>query len=541
MKKISKIIALALALLILIQPASVLAETVSKSPFIQGEYTHQSQFDGMNISMGVDLSYHNGDVDFDKIKANGVEFAFLRVGYRGYGKAGTLMRDTRFEEYYQLAKKAGIKIGVYFYSQAITVKEAEAEANLVLDILNTRELDLPVVFDYEFAPDYDGRLNVAWRKGTLNKTKSTNNALAFCRIIEDSGYKPMVYASKFFLYDNLNRKTLEDNNIGIWLAHYTNNTDYDGKYQVWQYSSSGSVEGVEGRVDCNFMYLKPNVQNSTLFAPVLRLTYREKKSVTVRWDKVKKAEGYEVMLYKNGVWSHAFYTKENVARFKNLTPATNYIVKVRAYRFSQGARVYSKYSKNLKVGTKPGKVYGIKSTFKTDTYIDLTWKKVGSPSSYNVFKYNSKTKKYELYKTVTTNKVRVTGLNPLTRYAFKVQAVKNTNDGETFIGEKSEKAINRTRPKKPEVKTVKSPKYKRISVSWKKVNRVEGYQVQWSTTKDFSSNFKTVTVKGRSTTTKTIKTAQSNRYYYVRVRSYVLNDGLKFFSPWSKTYKVKVK
>lgn len=536
MKNIKRLISLVLAIAVLASmPLTAFASTITSSPFTTFSYTHQSKHDGDEIMNGLDLSEHNGTVDFKKIKSAGVEFVILRVGARGYGAAGKFVNDIKFSTYYNDAKNAGLPVGVYFYSQAITEAEAVEEADKVLTILKGKKLELPVVFDYEFASvngSQTGRLIDAWNDGRLNKDKMTKNAIAFCERVKSKGYKPMVYASKYFFYDNLNYSQLEEKGYQIWLAHYTNKTDYKGNYDVWQYSEKGTVNGIDGKVDCNFMY----VSQLVLDKPKASLVSSTDNSAFIEWDEVKNADGYEVVRKVNGEFTHICNVEGGFGvKITGLNTATNYYLYVRAYVYVNGVKQYGEVGNLVKITTEPVKVTGLKFVSRTDTAITISWDKVGNASSYKVY-FDNGTGKYALLKSVTTNTVTINTLKPYTLYRFKVKACKGD-----LIGPTSNAYAVYTKPKTPTVKEVTSPSSKKIKITWDKNTKVAGYQVQWSTTKDFSSNKKSVTIASSTAISKTISTAQSNQYYSIRVRSYVIKNGSKFYSDWSKPYRLKVK
>lgn len=529
-----KLLCLILAVVIMASmPITAIAETITGSPFRDSKFTHQTKFNGMNIINGLDLSHHNGDVDFAKIKNAGVEFVILRLAARGYGYAGGFVNDTKFKEYYDGAKKVGLPIGAYIFSQAITEKEAIEEAEKALKILDGRKLDLPLVFDYEFSGGSDGRLTKAWNNRTLNRDKMTNNAIAFCEKVKKNGYSPMVYASEYFFYDNLNASALENRDYGIWLAHYTQETDYKGKFDIWQYSERGTVNGIKGNVDCNFMYVDP----IELPKPVVKLTSEPTTTtVELKWNKVEGADGYEVIRKSGDNFIHLGDTTSTKFKATSLTPATNNYIGVRAYRLVSGVKHYGKLSARVKATTKPAKVTGIKAESKTDTEITLTWKKVGSPTRYNVYMYDRESKTYQLIAKPTQNKLKISGLKQNRCYYFKVEACKDA-----FVGTRSDRKGIYTRPKPPTVKNATSPREKRITITWAKSTRFDGYQVQWSTTKDFSSNTKTSSTSNASATSKTIKTYRTKEYYSIRVRGYIIRDGKKVYSAWSDSRRLKVK
>lgn len=215
--------------------------------FLTGE-TYQVP-SGYNVFHGIDVSKWEDDINWSKVKNAGIDYAIIRVGYRGTGN-GALSEDPMFDTYMEGAIHAGIPVGVYIYSQALTVEEATAEANFVLERVQEYQISLPIVMDYEFCGN-SGRLYQAH----LSKSEMTKNALAFCETISNAGYQPMLYANKSFLTDNINANEVEDI-ASIWLAHYTTSTSYSGAYTQWQYSDTGRVSGINTDVDCNFYLTK---------------------------------------------------------------------------------------------------------------------------------------------------------------------------------------------------------------------------------------------------------------------------------------------
>lgn len=209
--------------------------------------SHDDRFKNAKIRNGIDVSYYQGDINWSAVKSSGVEFVFIRVGYRGL-TSGALNMDTKFNEYMQGALAADLKVGVYFFSQAITPAEAIEEANFTLERIAGYNLSLPVVIDYEYGGD-GSRLYSA----NLTKEAATFVCAAFCNRIASAGYSPMIYANKNMLENNLDGISLGEA-YNIWLAHYTDKTSYAYKYSFWQYTSSGSVNGISGRVDMDVWY-----------------------------------------------------------------------------------------------------------------------------------------------------------------------------------------------------------------------------------------------------------------------------------------------
>ena len=197
---------------------------------------------GETVLPGIDVSEWQGTVNWQKVADAGVEFVFLRAALRFTG-SGKLATDVRFHENYRGAKAAGLEIGVYIYSQAITEEEGIEEAEYLMALLEGYDIDLPLVIDYEYLGT-SGRLYNA----NLTRREGTDVCLAFCKAVEDAGYDGMVYANASMLNDDLYRDELDR----VWLAHYTIQTSYSGKYEYWQCSQSGAVAGIGGAVDLNF-------------------------------------------------------------------------------------------------------------------------------------------------------------------------------------------------------------------------------------------------------------------------------------------------
>lgn len=192
-------------------------------------------------SLGVDVSVWQGDIDWQQVKSAGIEFAIIRVGYRG-SKEGTLEIDTQAQKNYQGAKAAGLKIGAYFFSQAITPQEAVEEADFLMEQIRDWEIDMPLVFDWEFVGLDD-------RTAAMTAKPLTDCAVAFCERVLQKGYKPMVYFSQNHSRDGLILPELKD--YGFWLAMYKDVMDYPYEIDMWQYTEEGTVPGIKGHVDLN--------------------------------------------------------------------------------------------------------------------------------------------------------------------------------------------------------------------------------------------------------------------------------------------------
>ena len=206
--------------------------------------------------VGIDVSKHNGNIDWKQVKNSGIDFAIIRAGFRGYGTEGTLNEDTLFVQNMQGAISNGIEVGVYFYSQAINEEEAVQEAEMTIRMIKdngfANDITFPVIIDCEASSGRGDKISVEQR---------TQNIIAFCEKIKQEGYKPMLYSNKNWLEEYIDTSKLSE--YDIWLAHYTGTTDpvnnpssYKGTYHIWQYTSSGSVPGISTNVDINIAYKK---------------------------------------------------------------------------------------------------------------------------------------------------------------------------------------------------------------------------------------------------------------------------------------------
>ena len=226
---------------------SVTAVALSKGSKPDGLYRFNQ-----SVSNGIDVSEHNGKIDWNKVKET-QDFAFIRVGYRGYGN-GEIYKDKCADDNLKNANKAKIPVGVYFYTQAVTAEEAEDEADFVYGIIKKHNIDLPVIIDFEYPIDSDG--NAVGRLVESDNDINTNAEIinAFIDKLEKKGYTAGVYASSSVLHNKINMKKVRKSAV-TWVADYNDKVTYDVDYTVWQYSETGSVDGVGSKyVDLNYWY-----------------------------------------------------------------------------------------------------------------------------------------------------------------------------------------------------------------------------------------------------------------------------------------------
>ena len=199
---------------------------------------------------GIDVSSYQGNIDWKQVKESGIDFAMIRVGYRGWG-TGKIVYDNNYYYNIENALKNNIECGVYFFSQAVNESEAIEEADFVINAIKQYNITYPVVIDSEYATS-----SKIGRADKLSVDDRTKVCRAFCDRIQQNGLTGMIYASKFWFYVNLDMHALCD--YKIWLAHYTdsvnNKTDYKGNYDIWQYTNKGVIPGINGNVDLNIIF-----------------------------------------------------------------------------------------------------------------------------------------------------------------------------------------------------------------------------------------------------------------------------------------------
>lgn len=192
---------------------------------------------------GIDVSSHQGEIDWQAVRNDGITFAFIRAAYRGYGTDGKICEDERFKANIQGALDAGLQVGVYFFSQAISEQEALEEAEFILSLVKDYRLSYPIVFDWE-------RYSIeSSRTYTTDSETITACAKVFCDRIAHAGYRPMIYLNCEFGYYEYDLEVLSD--YDCWLAQYNDKPTYYYHYTIWQYTKSGTVAGINGTVDMN--------------------------------------------------------------------------------------------------------------------------------------------------------------------------------------------------------------------------------------------------------------------------------------------------
>lgn len=202
-------------------------------------------YENQGQSVGIDVSAHQGNINWKAVADSGIEFAMIRCGFRGQ-TAGQIYQDAYFKKNISGAVSNGVKVGIYFYSTAVNEEEAVQEAAWVVSVIQSYRITYPVAYDFE---DF-GR----YRCSGVSGAQATANSVAFLNYISSAGYSPIMYANKSDISSRFQSGSLSG--YKFWLAHYTTQTNYTGRYQMWQYTSKGSVPGIAGNVDMDIAYFR---------------------------------------------------------------------------------------------------------------------------------------------------------------------------------------------------------------------------------------------------------------------------------------------
>lgn len=403
------------------QAMDTLSNTLtSVSPYTSSTYTHAEVFQNMKVYHGIDVSYHNGNINWTKVAADGVEYAFIRAGYRGYGN-GSLQQDSKFTTYAPAAIAAGIPVGVYYFTEAVNEAEAIEEAEDCIRIIQENNIDvtLPIALDYEY--QYNAAGQNASRKKNLSIAAATANCNAFCKTIAAAGYTPIIYANSSDLVTLIDGTSLAEN-YGIWLANYTTKTKYTGSYQIWQYSSKGAVDGISGNVDCNFWYTENKLSINT--NPKNKVTKNISKA-TVASIPAQTYTG-KALTPKLSVTYGSKTLKLNTdytLAFKNNTKPGKASVTITGKGSYNGT-----LTKSFKI--QPAAVTKLSAT-STSSKVTLEWKGKNVYSGYEIYRKKTYDGTYTKIKTIKDAKETKWSNKNLTKereYFYKVRAYAKVND-----------------------------------------------------------------------------------------------------------------
>ncbi|MBQ6440533.1 MAG: hypothetical protein IJJ06_10545 [Mogibacterium sp.] len=233
---------------------------ISRTKLSDEGLTHADRYKECVVVHGIDVSEHQNEIKWKKVKSSGADFVFIRAGYRSV-ETGELKEDASFRSNMKKANKAGIMCGAYFFSQALNEAEAVEEAEYLLKLVKRYDIEMPLVIDYEL---YDGgRLQQKVAAGEMPASSMYHDVvLAFCRRVEKAGYESAVYANYDMLTNYMDSSLLDDEAV-IWAAQYGGACDVKGDYLYWQCAENASVGGIEGSVDHDVWYIEPGRVYST--------------------------------------------------------------------------------------------------------------------------------------------------------------------------------------------------------------------------------------------------------------------------------------
>lgn len=481
--------------------------------------THNKSFAKTDKVYGVDVSYFQSTINWKKVKAAGIDFAIIRVGYRGYGN-GALALDAKFKENLENAKAAGVDVGVYFFTQAITIAEAKQEAEFVLKQIKNYSLEMPVYIDMEeISYDY-GRFDAA----NLSYNAKTNICKTFCETIQNAGYRAGVYASKNCLTYHFDGPELAKS-YDVWVAHYGNYTNYAGKYNMWQYTGSGWVSGIPTYVDMNVLYMSKAPQ-----------TVRELQAngygtkATLNWSKSPDAHGYAIYVknLETGKLTEMCKTASNTKTVSIPYERSRFYIK--AYYNIGSKYVFSGYSKGISVFRNYlPEVTGFYSFKPTESTVSLAWNKLKDCDGYIVYKYDENLKKY--IRVIKTNRninsYTVEDLNPGTVYKFAVKAFKTVNGKEVVSGAYPS-VSSATIPEKVTGFKIAATSSGSVKLSWDRYANANGYIIyQYNTSKKKWARIVKTTTTVNNYTVRNLKPGIA---YKFAVKAYLEVNGEEFAS-----------
>ena len=374
---------------------------------------HNSRFDNCQKLYGIDVSKWQGNINWTKVKADGIDFVIIRLGYSDRAD-GTHYIDPNYYTNISGAKAAGLKVGVYFYSTAITRDEAVSEANYVLGILNGTQLDLPVYFDQECS---EGRV----KPSSITTWSMTQFALDFCQTIKNGGYEAGYYSYVSWITSEIDASSIESK-YPMWIANVTNQTFYSGAYHMWQYSFTGQVNGISGAVDRDVLYISEQPGQ----VKGVNVTV-DGNTAAISWTRLSGAEGYHVYKKENGTSTLVGNVEPNKASFTVAATPINTEYYVCAYNKNYGVFILDG-EPSASVFVKADVPYQLSSTNAMKS-VTLSWQPLNGAAGYIVY-FDKGNGSYEQIGTTNGLSYKVTGLTANTKYDLAVSAYFNA-DGST--------------------------------------------------------------------------------------------------------------
>ncbi len=533
------------------------------------------------LEKGIDVSKWNGNVDWDKVKADGIDYVIIRAGY------GNSNVDPYFKSHIEGASKAGLKIGIYWFSYATSVEKAKEEAAKCLETIAPykNKISYPVFYDFEYASvDYATKMGVK-----ITKDLSSKMANVFLNEIKNAGYINGIYTNKDFGDRYFDEDILYNNYL--WVAQYASTCTYPRPYMMWQFTEKGTINGIGTPskpvyFDVNYTYLKPYTDEIINGVPESKIdlssatvnsidsqTYTGSSiepsvTVTLNGKTLKLNEDYTLTYSNNvnvgtatitinGIGNYTGSKKINfniVPKKLDISSATVNSISSKTYTGSSikpsvTVKLNNKtlklntdykvsYSNNKNIGTAkilikgigkydgektvtfniiPSKVTNLKSSKKTYNSITLSWNKINNVTGYKIYRYDKKSNSYKYLATAKTNSYTDKSLKASSTYSYRVRAYKDSLNG-SYSNTIDVKTSPNYAPKVTGLK-LKTQKSDSLTISWNKINNVTGYKVYRYDVK--TESYKLIkTISDASTTSYTNSKLTSATKYLYKVRSY---------------------
>lgn len=374
------------------------------------------------VKKGIDVSYHQGVIDWDKVKATDIQFVIIRCGY---GQNEENQDDTQWIRNVEACERLGIPYGVYLYSYADTIEKAKGEAQHVLRLLQGRKLSYPVYYDIE-------------DRSLLHLTPSEHAqiAKAFCSVIEAKGYETGIHSYKNWFEVKLIDSFFQTRSK--WVAQYSSTCGYEGNYRMWQCTDAGRVDGISGKVDVDFwLDSKPQMTSMS----VKNLSYQSQQ---IAWKKSSGVSGYEVFrsTKENGTYKMIKRVASGVASLRvSAVTGRAYYYKVRAFKQVNGTRWYGSFSNIKGAKTSLSKTALVSIKRSSAKKITVKWKKVDGASGYMIYR---STKKGSGYKKIATVKKGTSisakiSVQKGKKYYYKIRAYRRASGVTSYGGYSSAK------------------------------------------------------------------------------------------------------
>lgn len=517
--------------------------TAANSRAVKATFEHPDRYKNHSIYNCIDVSEFQGTIDWNKVRSQGITHAIIRVGYRGQTTGG-LYKDSRYIENINGAYAAGIKVGVYFYSQALSEAEASAEASYIISAIAPykSKISMQVVMDYEFGlpKEAGGRFYA----GCISNTQMTNNCIAFATRVQSNNYEPMIYANASMLVKYLNRNLLQSK-YKIWLAHYTTKTDYAGSIYIWQYTSTGRVNGIAGNVDLDFIY-DPIVVPDKVGG--FKVTETETNSISLEWLKTRNADGYNIYRASSPTGSYKKIEtvpgNESVSWIdKNIGPGT-YYYKINAYKNNDGAYYYSGYSGPIYGKTKsvyPGTPKSLRQYQSGADRVVMAWTPTDSVDGYIIYRAKSSRSSFSKVAQITNNKQGSWAdynVSASSGYWYRIRSYKKIN-GSYYYSSMANTAYAKTTSKNPgRVSYIRLYKKTNNSyiITWGSASNADGYVVYKATSQNGTYR-KADTVPGRKSSWADYDLKKGQTCYY-KVIGYKAYKGSYYYGS-SPIYRLR--